>query len=500
MKMKKYIQSMMAFAAIVSFASCSSEDNNTTIENESATKVMTFTATQEGDEQSTRAAISTSDSKVINWESGDEISLLYSSENKQFTLTDGAGSTSGKFSGEAGQSPSYTAVYPYQSTASLAGDDVKNVTLPATQTATDNSFDKNAALMMAKSDNTTLEFKNAVGYVKVTPKFACSKIVLQAANSNEYLAGKCTLSYGDGMPSIAFTSEQSTSITLSGNITANTAYYIAVPAVTLSTGWSISFTDNTGYVYTRTGSNSITFKRNTIINLGEFSRTDNNLKLTLTQNGNVPADKQVDMGVFNIGGTNYRLIFTKSNLIATGLAASESAYGDYFAWGATKPWYTSYSGNRIDKTELIAGKSGGYTTGNAPFYDYDTSSYTKYTTAGNTLEASDDAARQILGGDWHIPTQAIWQALVDNSTKGWDSKKGYKFTNNGQTLFLPAAGYVKGTYFQKVGSYGYYWSGTAYSNYNAYCLYLKSGEVNAQKNHDRGFGCPVRPVRLVAVD
>ena len=71
MKMKKYIQSMMAFAAIVSFASCSSEDNNTTIENESATKVMTFTATQEGDEQSTRAAISTSDSKVINWEEGD---------------------------------------------------------------------------------------------------------------------------------------------------------------------------------------------------------------------------------------------------------------------------------------------------------------------------------------------------------------------------------------------------------------------------------------------
>ena len=53
-----YIQSMTAFAAIVSFASCSSEDNNTTIENESVTKVMTFTATQEGDEQSVRAAIS----------------------------------------------------------------------------------------------------------------------------------------------------------------------------------------------------------------------------------------------------------------------------------------------------------------------------------------------------------------------------------------------------------------------------------------------------------
>ena len=482
---------MMALAAIVSFASCSSEDNNITLENESATKIMTFTATQEGNEASTRAILSGTN---IHWESEDEISIFDGTNNNQFTLTDGAGNTFGKFSGKAGQSNSYTAVYPYQENASLSGNDVTNVTLPATQYARDNSFDKEAALMIAEGgDGNTLNFKNAVGYVKVKPRFACSKIVLQAARTSEYLAGMCTLSYGNGKPSIAFTPEQSTSIvTLSGNITANTAYYIAVPAVTLTAGWSISFTDTTGDVYTRTGSKEIEFKRNTIINLGEFSRTDNNLKLTLTQNGNVPADKQVDMGVFNIGGTNYRLIFTKSNLTTTGLAASESAYGDYFAWGATKPWYSSISGNAFT---WEGGKSG-YNKANAPYYN--NGSYTKYTTAGNTLEAADDAANKILGGDWQIPTQAIWQALVDNSTKGWDS--GYKFTNNGQTLFLPAAGYVKGTYFQKVGSYGYYWSGTAYSNYNAYCLYFKSGEVNAQKNHDRGFGCPVRPVRLVAVD
>ena len=497
MKMKKYIQSMMAFAAIVSFASCSSEDN-TTIENESAVRVMTFTATQEGDEQSTRAAISSTDSKVINWQEGDQISIFDGKTNNQFTLKNGAGTKSATFQGVAASAETYTAVYPYQSEASYdtSNGNVAGITLKPTQNATANSFDKEAALMIAEGgDGNTLNFKNVVGYVKVKPKFACSKIVLQAARASEYLAGKCTLSYGDGMPSIAFTSDQSTSITLSGTITANTAYYIAVPAVTLSTGWSISFTDNTGKVYTRTGSKEIEFKRNTIINLGEFSRTDNNLKLTLTQNGKVSADKQVDMGVFNIGGTNYRLIFTKSNLTTTGLAANESDRGDYFAWGATKTWYTSYSDKRIDK---IPGKSFGYSKEDAPFYNDATTSFTKYTNAGNTLEAADDAANKILGGDWQIPTQAIWQALVNNSKKGWNS--GYKFTNNGHTLFLPAAGYVKGTYFQKYGSDGYYWSGTAYSNYNAYCLYFKSGEVNAQKNHDRGYGCPVRPVRLIPVD
>ena len=494
MKMKKYIQSMMAFAAIVSFASCSSEDNNTTIENESATKVMTFTATQEGDEQSTRAAISTSDSKVINWEEGDQISIFDGTKNNQFTLKNGAGTKSATFQGVAASAETYTAVYPYQSEATLSGTSVKNVTLKATQNATANSFDKEAALMIAEGDNTTLTFKNVVGYVKVKPKFACSKIVLQAANSNEYLAGRCTLSYGEGMPSIAFTSEQSTSITLSGNITANTAYYIAVPAVTLSAGWSISFTDKTGDVYTRTGSNSITFKRNTIINLGEFSRTDNNLKLTLTQNGNVSADKQVDMGVFEINGKNYRLIFAKSNLTKEGLAANEYDYGDYFAWGATEPWYSSAT--QTWKND----KPGGYTTDNAPFYNSSTESYTKYT-PGDALEASDDAARQILKGDWRIPTTEIWAALVNNSTKVWDStNKGYQFTKNSQTLFLPAAGYVWGTSFKNVGSRGRYWSGTTASlKDNADYLHFDNVNLNAQDMGSRSQGFPVRPVRLVEV-
>ena len=494
MKMKKYIQSMMAFAAIVSFASCSSEDNNTTIENESATKVMTFTATQEGDEQSTRAAISSTESKVINWQEGDQISIFDGKTNNQFTLKNGAGTKSATFQGVAASAETYTAVYPYQSEATLSGTSVEKVTLKATQNATANSFDKEAALMIAEGDNTTLTFKNVVGYVKVTPKFACSKIVLQAAGESEYLAGMCTLSYGDGKPSITFTSEQSTSITLSGNITANTAYYIAVPAVTLSAGWSISFTDTTGDVYTRTGSKSITFKRNTIINLGEFSRTDNNLKLTLTQNGNVSADKQVDMGVFEINGKNYRLIFAKSNLTKEGLAANEYDYGDYFAWGATEPWYSSAT--QTWKND----KPGGYTTDNAPFYNSSTDSYTKYT-PGDALEASDDAARQILKGDWRIPTTEIWAALVNNSTKVWDStNKGYEFTKNSQTLFLPAAGYVWGTSFKNVGSRGRYWSGTTASlKDNADYLHFDNVNLYAQDKGSRNQGFPVRPVRLVEV-
>ena len=492
--MKKYIQSMMAFAAIVSFASCSSEDNNTTIENESATKVMTFTATQEGNEASTRAILSGTN---IHWDSEDKISLLYSSENKQFTLTDGAGSTSGKFSGEAEQSTSYTAVYPYQSTASLSGNDVTNVTLPATQTATANSFDKNAALMMAQSNSNTLNFKNVVGYVKVKPTFNCTRIDLKAFDNSAVLAGTGTVSYNNGKPTLDLSSAPTKdyAITLRGDIKANNYYYIAVPPVTLKAGWTIEFTakDN-GKLYSRKGTNPITFTRNQVTDLGEFATTGDYWY------DPVRADQEVDLGLtITIGTKNYKVIFAKSNLTKDGLATNEYDYGDYFAWGAIKPWYTE-----IDKTSsswtATWEKSGGYNSTNAPFYNSSTNSYTKYT-AGDALEASDDAARQILKGDWRIPTTEIWAALVNNSTKDWDStNKGYKFTKNSQTLFLPAAGNVWGTSFENVGSSGRYWSGTTASlNRTAYYLHFGDVNLSAQDSGSRNQGFPVRPVRLVEV-
>ena len=485
---------MMAFAAIVSFASCSSEDNNTTIENESATKVMTFTATQEGDEQSTRAAISTSDRKVINWEEGDQISIFDGTNNKQFTLKDGKGTPNATFTGEALESGSYTAVYPYQSTASLSGNDVTNVTLPATQTATDNSFDKNAALMMAQSNSNTLNFKNVVGYVKVKPTFNCTRIDLKAFDNSAVLAGTGTVSYNNGKPTLDLSETKDYAITLRGDIKANKYYYIAVPPVTLKAGWTIQFTASDGKVYSRKGTNPITFTRNKVTDLGEFATTGDYWY------DPVRADQEVDLGLtITIGTKNYKVIFAKSNLTTTGLATNEYDYGDYFAWGAIKPWYTE-----IDKTSsswtATWEKSGGYSITNAPFYNSSTQSYTKYT-PGDALEASDDAARQILKGDWRIPTTEIWAALVNNATKVWDStNKGYKFTKNSQTLFLPAAGNVWRTSFEKVGSSGRYWSGTT-ASLNRTAYYLRFDDVNlyAQDSGSRNQGFPVRPVRLVEV-
>ena len=488
--MKKYIQSMMAFAAIVSFASCSSEDNNTTIENESATKVMTFTATQEGNEASTRAILSGTN---IHWESEDKISIFDGTNNNQFTLTDGAGSTSGKFSGEAGQSTSYTAVYPYQPTASLSGNDVTNVTLPATQNATANSFDKNAALMMAQSNSTTLEFKNVVGYVKVKPRFACSKIELEAAEgSSDILAGKGTLNWNGGNPKINITEETSKTITLNGSIAKDKSYYIVVPTGTLNRMWKITFTADDGKKYTRYCSKPLTIERNKIINLGNFA-TDSPFWADEHRGTKVTYEQEVDLGLTITGSDNkkYKVIFANANLTANGLATNE--YGDYFAWGATEPWYTSYTGTNFN--DWKPGHTNGYANGTAPTFNgkYDEK---------KDFEMSDDPARKILGGGWQIPTKTIWEELkskMNNLTKkGFNSeRKGYEFVNNDQTLFLPAAGEVDGTSFNYVGSYGEYWSGTAYSSTDAYYLSFDESGFNVQIIYDRYCGYSVRPVRLV---
>ena len=484
----------MSIAMLMSMASCSSSDDEVAeIKEESKLVPMTFTATQESN-AGTRTALSTGNSVI--WQTSDKISVFDGQGNQEFTLTGDV--ADGKFSGTASSTAtSFTAVYPYTEGAQLESDGIVNgITLPAVQTAIAGSFDPKAALMMAVSTTDkkyNLDFKNAVSLVKVTTDFACKSIVLGA---KEDIAGTGKLKYNDGAPSITFESNQSKTVTLKpasedGVIAAGT-YYIAICPQTL-TGFSIRFINSDdSKAYTRTSTKNNIFNRREIKNLGTFSESGTSWTSTMESNGKVNASQQVDMGEFTIDSKKYRVIFATSNLTTTGLATNEYDYGDYFAWGATEPWYTSYSGTTI--IDWKKGHQSGYASGTAP-------AFTPEYTSEKDFEMSDDPARNILGGDWQIPTKAIWQALVNNSSSnGWDnSKKGYTFTNNSQTLFLPAAGFVNGTSFILVGSRGYYWSGSANSSDNAYNLLFDSAGLNYQGNIYRYLGIPVRPVRLVEV-
>ena len=512
--MKKLFKTLPLALIVMSIYSCTSDDETVQDVNDNSSVVTTFTCTQENDGTTTKAALG-SEGKIL-WESGDAISIFDGNKaNYKYSLgSESNGKSTGTFSGTGAVTGPYVAVYPYTAGATLSDDrkSVSNIVLPDEQNAVAGGFDPKAALMIAKGETTTLQFKNAVGFIKVTPQFDCKKIILRAADKTRPLAGKGTIKFdGSDNPYIDFTDskELSYSITLSGTITSGKAYYIAVPAVTLSENWTLTFvTENKNYM--RLVRNPITFARSKAWNLGTFA-TDGDY--WVGSNGIVGAVKQVDLGLtIEQGGKTYKVYFAKSNLTTTGLAENESDYGDYFAWGAIKPWYSSIDKSKYPWTATWE-KSGGYTEANAPYYN--NGSYTKYTTNGKILEAADDAAHAILGGNWQLPTTEIWGALYnanqdkvywgpnngDKTLETISGIQGMKITKKDDSktyIFLPAAGWVSGLYFKEVGSIFYYWSGTA-SSTGAYDLTFWNGSVTAQDSSDRSYGYSVRPVRLVEV-
>ena len=168
------------------------------------------------------------------------------------------------------------------------------------------------------------------------------------------------------------------------------------------------------------------------------------------------------------------------------------------------PWY--YSATQTWKP----GKEAGFTEANAP-------TLSKTYNKNDVLSSSDDAARQILGGAWQIPTTEIWVALYEanlnkvywgpNGNLGLETTsgiQGMKITRKDDSnthLFLPAAGYFSGTGHLYGGRAGSYCSGTAYLSNKAYTLEFDyRPSVVKQNKSVRDLGRSVRPVRLVAVD
>jgi hypothetical protein len=174
-------------------------------------------------------------------------------------------------------------------------------------------------------------------------------------------------------------------------------------------------------------------------------------------------------------------------------ASKPEEYGDYFAWGETKPKTTyNWSTYKYCKgTETTMTK---YCTNS----DYGTVDNKK------ELEPSDDAATANWGGGWQMPSREQFNELINSSytTTTWttmNGKYGRKITSksNGNSIFLPAAGYRSGTSLNDAGSYGLYWSrslSTSYSN-DAYSLYFDSGSFNTNYL-SRCIGRSVRPVRV----
>ena len=277
-EMKKALY--FAAIAMLGFASCTVELEPSKDNGGKGTQI-TFRASQQGFGTKAEIGETLSGSTAINWQENDEIKVFDEYEcGFPFTATgiDPNNPTECNFVGYTDEpSEEYIAISPYNSDASFWYDDseITGVTLPANQKAVEGSFDPAAALMAARTVNTSmqLQFKNLVGYVKLKPAFDFKSIVLTAGNG-EILAGEGSIDYSQEEPVFSINSETNSEITLSdgeNTLAGGKAYYIAVPAVDLAAGWKVTINAADGKSFFREGGKPISFKKNVIINLGELN-------------------------------------------------------------------------------------------------------------------------------------------------------------------------------------------------------------------------------------
>ena len=160
-------------------------------------------------------------------------------------------------------------------------------------------------------------------------------------------------------------------------------------------------------------------------------------------------------------------------------ADKPETYGSYYAWGETE-------------------KKKVYDKSTYKFYQNG-----NYVNIGSDISGTEhDVAHVKWGGNWCMPTQDNINELVDNCTSEWttlNGVKGRKFIskNNGNSIFLPAAGYRFDTGFYGVSYYGYYWSSTQDSSSEYYAsnyLILGSGDTHWSDKRCCYHGRSVRPV------
>ena len=164
-------------------------------------------------------------------------------------------------------------------------------------------------------------------------------------------------------------------------------------------------------------------------------------------------------------------------------ATSPELPGLYFAWGEIE----GFSIKQINKGEIVFDKDK-YYTGPAASISKD-------------LTFDIDAANHYMGGKWRMPTGDECQELIDNCDVMWTDDyngtgvAGRVFTSmvNGNSMFLPTAGYCDYSSVYYVGSHGLYWSASWDSSSYAWSLIFNPVYQRVNIN-TRYYGFSVRGV------
>ena len=336
----------------------------------------------------------------------------------------------------------------------------------------------------------------------------------------------------------------------SKNLTPCTGYTVGSGAITATKGTKgatakgVSNTAGVAFVFATTDYTAASYK----FSLFKYGATAQEFTASraiseVTNHASVKAIKIASTGFadashdyVNIDGVNW----ATANVGATNGSTAASWYGDYYAWGEVKPYYSSISFTSASDATFTwsiettgwggtsTGKTSGYDftsyCGNSSFQEWDTAPYDN-----NVLKSAYDAASYNWGSGWRMPTggdTGEFKTLVEacsiglNSenkyiiSTGWDatthSKGIYGVTDyqgisglNGKVfcdgtnyVFFPAAGVFNGSRFQSGSSNVYCWSsslGTT-STSKAWRVFFTSYTIQPLSECSRYYGLSVRPV------
>lgn len=193
-------------------------------------------------------------------------------------------------------------------------------------------------------------------------------------------------------------------------------------------------------------------------------------------------------------------LWAKCNIGAT----SETESGVFFQWGDI----SGISGNLLGKYS-----DENYSWATAPFnngsihYDETYFNSVKDTVCPNGVLVKEyDAASQIMGGDWRMPTKAEFDELLNGTTNegilnfNGTGVSGRKFTSKTDTskyIFIPAAGSCENGSVNSVGYIGNVWSSSLSTSilYGAWYLSIGFGGSSNMEEYRRYNGRSVRGVR-----
>ena len=154
-------------------------------------------------------------------------------------------------------------------------------------------------------------------------------------------------------------------------------------------------------------------------------------------------------------------------------ASNPGDYGNYYAWG-----------------EITPALNNDYSEANCSTWNQN---------IGDIAGTSRDAARQNWGGSWRMPRASEIDELSNNCIWTWTTQNGhngYRVTGpNGNSIFLPAAGFRHGSSSGYVGSGGGFWGSTPHESNTRRAFNLRfDSSIRNGGWGSRRYGYSVRPV------